>query len=135
MRMVRIVAWCAVVAGLIYLSGCAESPQPPPPAEPAQALKELGEVYKYLDYSKFPPPKNAAEFNQYQDAMMNAYQGVQNGDYVVAYGVGWSTAPGASSQVLAYEKKVPTDGGAVLLRDGTVKQMTAAEFAVLPKAK
>src|SRR3954453_2683897 len=101
MRMVRIVAWCAVVAGLIYLSGCAESPQPPP----AQALKELGEVYKYLDYSKFPPPKNAAEFNQYQDAMMNAYQGVQNGDYVVAYGVGWSTAPGASSQVLAYEKK------------------------------
>jgi hypothetical protein len=37
--------------------------------------------------------------------------------------------------VVAYEKKVPTEGGHVLLQDGTVKQMTAAEFQSAPKAK
>ena len=36
--------------------------------------------------------------------------------------------------VVAYEKQVPTDGGYVLLSAGSVKKMTAEEFAAAPKA-
>lgn len=59
---------------------------------------------------------------------------IQNGDYIVYWRVGLSdTAPGANA-ILAYEKKTPTEGGAVLLRNGTVKEMTAAEFQAALKA-
>ena len=32
-------------------------------------------------------------------------------------------------------KKVPTEGGYVLIEDGTVKTLTAAEFGTTPRAK
>jgi len=38
-----------------------------------------------------------------------------------------------SGDVLAYEKATPTNGGKVLLRNGTVKDMTAAEFQASKK--
>ena len=39
----------------------------------------------------------------------------------------------ASKGLLAYEAAVPEKGGAVLLADGTITTMTAAEFAAAPK--
>jgi len=93
------------------------------------------EVYKYIDYSKLPLPKSPADFNQYQDSMLNAFERINKGDYVVVWGVGLSKSPAAANQILVYESKAPTEGGAVLLRDGTVKQMTAAEFGAAPKGK
>ena len=38
-------------------------------------------------------------------------------------------------EVAADEKDTPTSGGYVLLSNGEIKQMTAAEFAAAPKAK
>ena len=92
-------------------------------------------VYKYIEYSKLPLPRKPEDFSDFIDSMPTAFQRVKEGEYVVVWGVGRSAVPGTSGQVLAYEKKVPTEGGAVLLRDGTVKQMTAAEFNAAPKAK
>jgi hypothetical protein len=135
MHMTRVQFAALSLTALLFLAACSSAPKPPPALDAAQALKELAEVYKYLDYSKLPPPKAATDFNQYQDAMMTAYQGVQNGDYVVLFGVGLASSPPASNQILAYEKRAASDGGAVLFRDGTVKQMTAAEFNAAPKAK
>ncbi len=123
------------LTALLLFTACSSAPKPPPALDAAQALKELAQVYNYIEYSKLPPPKSAADFNQYQDAMMTAYQGLQNGDYVVLFGVGLASSPPGANQVLAYEKKVPSEGGAVLLRDGAVKQMTAAEFNAAPRAK
>jgi hypothetical protein len=98
-------------------------------------LRELVRVYEYIEYSKFPPPRRIEDFGQHWDNMPNAYGRIEQGEYVVAWGVGRSTAPGAGQQVLAYEKKAAAEGGAVLLRNGTVKTLTAAEFSKAPKAK
>jgi len=115
--------------------GCSSAPKPPPPPSGADGLAELVKVYEYIEYSKLPPPGKLADFDQHWDNMPNAYSRIQSGEYVVAWGVGHSKAPGAGQQILAYEKKAAAEGGAVLLRDGTMKTMTAAEFAAAPKAK
>jgi len=100
-----------------------------------EGLKELVGVYRYLEYSKLPAPRKPDDFNDHVDSMPNASERIKQGDYVIAWGVGRSTAPGSATQILAHEKKAPTDGGFVLLRDGTVKQVSPAEFAAAPKAK
>ena len=41
----------------------------------------------------------------------------------------------ASTHVLAYERQGPEEGGAVLLQDGTIKQMTAAELQAALQAR
>ena len=40
----------------------------------------------------------------------------------------------APKGVVAYEKKVPDEGGYVLLQNGNVVKMTVAEFKSAPKA-
>ena len=40
-----------------------------------------------------------------------------------------------SKKVAAYEKKATTEGGWVLLQDGTLQEMTASELAAAPRAK
>ena len=120
---------------MLAVLGCSSAPKPPPPASGAEGLQELVKVYEYIEYSKFPLPRKLADFDQHWDNMPNAYSRIQSGEYVLAWGVGASKAPGAGQQILAYEKKAATEGGAVLLRDGTVKTMTAAEFSAAPKAK
>ena len=92
-------------------------------------------VYRYIEYSKFALPRKPEDFNDYWDSMPNAFERIRQGEFVVAWGVGRSTAPGAAEQILVYEKKAPAEGGAVLLRDGTVKQMTLSEFNAAPRAK
>jgi hypothetical protein len=133
--MSRILCLCGLAFGVVVLIGCAAEPKPPPPPAAADALKELTAVYKYLDYSKAAPPRRLEDLTQFIDTLPTAYYRLQSGEFQMVYGVGMSTSPANGSQVLAYERKAATEGGAVLLRDGTIKQMTAAEFSAAPKAK
>jgi hypothetical protein len=129
---------CLILVGcslFLFFLGCEGTPKPPPPPSAADGLKELVDIYKYIEYSKLPLPTKPDDFNDYIDTMPNGLARIKQGDYIVAWGVGRSAAPGAANQILVYEKLAATEGGAVLLRDGTVKQMTAAEFAAAPKAK
>jgi hypothetical protein len=64
--------------------------------------------------------------------MASAGAAIRTGDVVYIWGAGY--ADGAK-QVVAYEKKAPTEGGYVLLQDGTVKKMTADEFKSAPQAR
>jgi hypothetical protein len=120
---------------LVFLAACASEPKPPPPPSAEEGLKEMVGVYRYIEYSRLPLPRKPEDFTDFWDSMPSAFERIKAGEFVVAWGVGRSTAPGAAEQILIYEKKAPADGGAVLLRDGTVKQMTAAEFNAAPKAK
>src|SRR6266487_3301301 len=88
------------LVSLLICTACSDAPRPPPPIAPAEALKEVVEVYKYIEYSKLPLPKTLGEFNQYQDSMMTAYEGIQKGDYVVVLGAGLSSSPASANQVL-----------------------------------
>ena len=119
----------ALVAVFAIVGGCGQRNNTPIVASTAEGLKELVDVYKYLEYSSTPPPQRVEELNSYIDSLPNALPRIQSGDYLVVWGVGLAAAPPQSGGVLAYERKTPTDGGAVLLRDGTVKEMSAAEFA------
>ena len=133
MRSARRNIWCCVV--VVLWAGCQSAPQAPPPPSAEEGLKELVGVYRYIEYSKFAVPRKVEDFNDYWDSMPTASDRIKQGEYIVAWGIGRSTAPGAANQILVYEKKAPTEGGAVLLRDGTIKQMTAEEFNAAPKAK
>jgi hypothetical protein len=124
-----------LTALLLLCSACERPATPPPPPSAEEGLKEMVGIYRYIEYSKLAVPRKPDDFNDYVDSMPNALHRIKEGEYVVMWGVGRSTAPGAANQILAYEKKAPTEGGAVLLRDGTVKQMTPAEFNSAPKAK
>ena len=119
----------------IFCSACAGPPKPPPPPSAEEGLKEMVSVYKYIEYSKLPLPRKPDDFNDHMDSMPTALERIRQGEFVVAWGVGRSTAPGSAEQILVYEKKAATEGGAVLCRDGTVKIMTPAEFSAAPKAK
>jgi Protein of unknown function (DUF1559) len=59
---------------------------------------------------------------------------VKSGKYVFYLGVSIpKLTAGRSNTVLGYEAAVPSAGGQVVMADGSVKQMTAAEFAAAAK--
>lgn len=78
------------------------------------------------------PPKQFSDIDQkpYSEASSLAFNGVKEGKYVVVWGVSGKD----SGTVLAYEKDAPTQGGMVLMADGTIKKMSADELkAATPK--
>jgi hypothetical protein len=62
---------------------------------------------------------------EHDAALENALPAIRQGEIVVVWRVGYAAS---STDVLAYVKDTPTAGGNVLLRNGTVKEVTAAEF-------
>jgi hypothetical protein len=123
-----------LLALVISLPACSGGPTtaPAPPVDTGDALKELGEVYKYIATQKAPLPRKVEDLAEYSGTLEGAMPKIQSGEIIVVWGSSYSTGSG---QVLAYEKEAAASGGKVLLRNGTVKDMTAAEFAAAPKAK
>lgn len=122
----------SIVILSLLLPACAGTPTPQttPPPDPTDALKELGEVYKYRASLKQPPPARLDDLSEHQAVLANAWPLVEGGDVVVVWKAGYSPA---STDVLAYEKAAAAAGGKVLLRNGAVKQLTADEFRAAKK--
>jgi hypothetical protein len=102
-------------------------------------VQDVGDLYRMymLDHKK--PPTKPDDFRPYQEANPDGYRQVKDGDVVVVWGVALTDlAPEGSTdsadEVLAYEKKVPTEGGTVLMKNRTLKHMTADQFKDAPKA-
>ena len=126
---------CAVVLLAIVASGCKETraPHTGVPANLGEnGLEELASVYKYIAQNKEQVPRKLEDLTEKQAALPTAWGKIESGEYIVQWGAGVSGSGGA---VLAYEKSAPDSGGLVLLQDGTVKQLTAAEFKAAPKAR
>lgn len=96
-------------------------------------MREIAEVYNYLRGEKLGAPASLKDLEPYIDTLGSAWAKLESGDIVLRYRVPFAASGSGAKSVLAYEKNVPTGGGAVLLRDGTVKEMTAAEFKAAPK--
>ncbi len=94
-------------------------------------LSELGELLKSLAAENKKPPAKPADVTDLEPFIPTAGAALRNGEVVYFWGAAYSAG---GTAVVAHEKKVPTDGGVVLLENGTVKQMSAAEFAAAPKA-
>lgn len=120
---------------VVPVTGCApdRTVEALPPPNQTNALSQIGELYRYLNHEKSPTPKRVEDIDTYVDQLSDALPLIKSGDIVVVWGAGYTKAgPGAQS-VLAYGKNVPTEGGKVVLRNGTVKDITAEEFKAASK--
>lgn len=125
-------AWVVVVA-VALAAGCTG---PSGPASTAtgptgkQALDDLAALLKQVAADGKKPPARAADLEPYDAAFLSASLGISRKEIVYRWGAGLTGGPA----VVAHETAVPEKGGWVLLQDGTVKEMTAADFAAAPKA-
>lgn len=119
-----------LVAGLV---GCGKSEPTAAGGGPntKQALEDLGQMLKSIAEEKKRPPTKLAELEPYEGAFLGATLGIQQKKIVYVWGAGL----GAGDVIVAHDASAESAGGYVLLQNGTVKEMTAAEFAAAPKAK
>jgi len=129
MRVLLILGLAAVCAGCGGRRGETEAEVPPS----QRALTELAGVLPLLP----KPPTKLADLAQYRETAPLAYESIRTGAVVVVWGVampGEGDAGKGTTDVVAYEKDASTAGGFVLLHNGTVKKMSAAEFNAAKKA-
>jgi hypothetical protein len=91
-------------------------------------LEEIGQMLKTVQVDGTRPPARVADLAAVEPMVPLAAQDLRSGDIVYFWGAGLSSGGNASSTVMAHEKKVPAEGGWVLMQDGTVKRMSADEF-------
>ena len=124
----------ALAAIVLAIAACDRSDRTVP-ADAATAeseLQELAGLIKLAAHEKKPPPRSVKDFDELSAANPPGVQAVDQGRIVYAFGKGYDAK---STAILAYEKDAATQGGFVLLQDGTVKRLTAVEFQSAPKAK
>jgi hypothetical protein len=100
-------------------------------------LEELSELFHASAGATGHAPTKLADLERFHKTFPKAYDSVKSGDVVVLWGtpIKGEGDVGKGEVVLAYEKNVPTEGGYVLMSAGTVKKMSAADFASAPKTK
>ncbi len=101
------------------------------PPTTGENLADLKEMLEELQSQKKKPPAKVADLRPQEPIHPMAVRQLTQGLVVYAWGTGLDAA---SPAVLAYPKEAAEKGGPVLLQNGTVKEMTAAEFAAAPKA-
>lgn len=126
-------SWIIVIMIGPLLAGCGGERLTGPSANPAKdALADLGEFLKQTAGDKKKPPSKLSEMDPIEPMIPNASVAIRTGSIVYFWG-GTYNADG--SKIVAHEKKTPTEGGHVLLENGTIKEMSASEFTSAPKAK
>lgn len=130
-------AACLVV--LIALTGCSSNSSSDSSSggfTPSDALQEVGNMLRDYQATNGQPAGRVADLVTYENLYAIGFQALKAGDVVVIWGSPMAGEGGGSGEtVVAYEKTVPESGGAVLLENGTLKSMSASEFASAPKAK
>jgi hypothetical protein len=121
-----------VVASFIPLAGCSDTSKTQTGNSKKDHLADVGEMLKSLAEERKKPPSKLAELESVEPMMPLGGPAIRGGEVVYLWGAEYASG---SNKIAAYEKKVPTEGGWVLLQDGSVKEMTADEFRAAPKAK
>lgn len=127
--------WAVVMgAGVGLAAGCTGSKDTAAAlaVEGKAALQEVADMLRVVADDGKKPPARLAELEAVEGYLPTAGAKIRNGELVYVWGAGLNAG---GNQVIAYEKKVATEDGYVLLQDGTVKKMSASEFQSAPKAK
>ena len=135
-RSVRRRVWCtcaAIAIGVVATAGCGSGEQ-------AEVFEPDGGL---LDLKAFLESANASGQATTQEAAAPIISAVHLGaDYYIRSGqiqYIWGTklaeGPEAAGTVIAFQTAAATDGGWVLFQDGSLKRISAAEFAAAPKAE
>jgi hypothetical protein len=131
--LIRRVMLCNLL-GLI-LSGCGGPPEIVAISSDERGLKELSGIYRDFTSKSKRPPKTLKELNVKGQQNPIAVTMIKSGDLMVEWGAPLTPEGEVAHAILAYLKKVPEQGGNVLMQDGkTIKMMTADEFKAAPKA-
>jgi hypothetical protein len=120
---------------LAWLGGCGGPDRPPFDPTGQHKMEEIGHMLVVVREDGQRPPAQLADLDRLEPLVPLSVQELRSGDVVYFWGAGLSTEGNASSTVLAHEKKVPSEGGWVLMQDGSVRQMTSDEFQAAPKAR
>ena len=130
--MIRFACAAVIAVGCGFAAGCGESKPVASTTPNKDALAEIGQMLKSLADEGRKPPTKLAELEPVEPMLPMAATMLRDGTLVYLWGAAYAAD---GDKVAAYEKKVPTEGGLVLLQSGKVKEMSAGEFASAPKAK
>jgi hypothetical protein len=126
-----------VVALLLGCGGVGKVREAAARAKRTNQLKLVGLAYHSYQDNNIKPPSGVADLLPLLSSEPDAAQALQSGEFVILWGakVPQDFPQGTSVTVLGYDKDVPTKGGLVLLGDGSVQNMTLAEFNAAPRPK
>lgn len=116
-------------------AGCGQTPRRVAPPAPNDGLVDLREMLRRTATAGEPVPKSPADLRVIDAAYPAAGRFLGTGAIEYVWGCRLSDSPEAATRVVAFEKDAAKSGGFVLLQDGTIRQVTAAEFAQLAKAQ
>jgi hypothetical protein len=92
-------------------------------------LKNIGLAYQNCLIQTGKAPAKAEDLAPFFDNDQKLVKALKDNEIIFVYGVSQNQMPkGTANTILAYEGQCPKQGGMVLMGDGTVRQMTAAEF-------
>jgi hypothetical protein len=129
-RLSLLIPGSLILAAGLLLTGCSNKPPSGSIAEVGrEQLTDLWDMYQAYAKAKGRPPANAKDLKPYAAGAPTGDRVLSDPNFLVRYGT-----PIGGSTVLAYHMDVPTQGGLVLLSDGSIKSMSAAEFQSAPKA-
>ncbi|SIO56679.1 hypothetical protein SAMN05444166_5277 [Singulisphaera sp. GP187] len=102
-------------------------------------LREVSQVLREYQLFNPKPPKSVKDIQASAGSSPGGFELIKSGEVVVCWGASLpdtkeEPGSGDSKEVLAYLKKVPQEGGLVLMLDRTVRNMTAEEFKAAPQA-
>lgn len=99
------------------------------------ALADLKTMLEAVKAGQQKAPKSAAEMAAVEPMYPAAGAFIQNGSIEYVWGTTLGSGPDATKRMVGFETKAAKEGGFVLLQDGTLKEVSAAEFGGLEKAK
>lgn len=111
--------------------GCGTNPGGPPATakEASEAIVKARDLIIEASVGgvKF---EKIADVKQLESQFPEGAEAIKSGAVVVVWGKRISEGIITPPQIIAYETKVPTDGGWILREDAKISKITAAEFAV-----
>ena len=97
------------------------------------SLEEVADLYRAASSVGKKPPTSMGDLARNRDTFFLGYNALDKGEVIAYWGVAMIPGDQPTEEILAYKADVPSKGGAVLMANGTVKKMTAAEFQAAPK--
>ncbi len=119
---------------LLTAIGCGG--KPPMGTEPTRndTAEDVARMLKTFAEEKNRPPAGLGDLAGMDGPHPLGYPAVARGEYVLFYKVPLATGPEAAKTVLGYHKDAPTQGGLVIMQDGSLQTLSTAEFQSARKA-
>jgi hypothetical protein len=114
----------------VGISGCGGNSSDPEVASQRHELNEIYAMYSHYLKKNEQPPRSLTDLESYAMVNPSGYRVLQEGKYQFIWGVKNKD----SSTVLAFSKETAAQGGSVLMANGSIRSMSAAEVQAVSQA-